>query len=806
MQIKFETSNQVRSYRQLKALLWASVATLPWLPATGWAQSTADSGSRVDRIEEIMVTAQKRVQSLDDLGMSVAVLSGDTFTERQITEVEALANIVPGFSFTKTNTTAPVFTLRGVGFFDNGISAYPTVTAYLDEAPLPFSVMAQNMMFDLERLEVLKGPQGTLFGSNATGGGMNFVAAKPTEEFDANITLGFGRFNEKRADGYISGPITDTLRGRLAFQWVDGDDWQFDPTTGAETGQSNVAAARGTLEWQPTEAFRASLTVSAWRDKSTPQAAQFAEFRSQNIPVPPNAIDDVPLTPLKPRAAGFSNALRPDDNDLTNTTPPFGDKHQEQVVLRLDYDVLDDVTSTSLSSFANFDQTMALDRDGVSLEDFDLPFAEGHIESWFQEIRIANAGDSDLRWVAGANYSKDDVFENYTMAWADSTTRIAFDPPFLGRSGYRTRQDMENWAVFGNIEYDLADFTFKGGVRYTENDRFAAGCNYDVPGFGIAPFFTGLSQIARQVLGLPASPDSQVQPGACSLIDTVGILGNAPTGLPLEDQREVNENSVSWRVGVDWRATEEMLLFANVAKGFKAGSIPGAPSTFNDQMVAVTQESVLAYEIGLKSNFLDGRVSANATGFLYDYQDKQLRTRFVNPVFGLLDRLENVPKSKVTGFELELAARPTNGLSLYANYLFLDDRISDFFGVNDLGVIVDLSGEDMPFAPDHQLTVGGDYEVTVTDSLLGFVGADYNYRSKTSAVIGGSSTFDIGGYGTLDLRAGISSEDNKWRLWVWGKNVTNKYYWNNVSQVFDTIIRYAGQPASYGVSISYNFN
>lgn len=791
-----------------KRVLKSGVAICCLVAGVGEAHADpqAESGLRRYAIEEIMVTAQKREESLSELGMTVSELSANTLETRLITQVEEIANIVPGFSYTKSNTTVPVFSLRGVGFYDNGFNAYPTVSVYMDEAPLPFSVMAQNMSFDLERLEVLKGPQGTLFGSNATGGALNFIAAKPTDDLSAGVTLGYGRFNEKRAEGHISGPITETLKGRLAFQWNNSDDWQYDHVTGAETGETDTTAFRGILDWQATDSVRAQLTVNAWWDKSDPQAAQFLEFSPQQVPPPPNLVENYPRTPNKPRAAGFSTGLTPDDSDLTNVREPYSDTWLFQTSLRLDIDIASNITLTSLTSYAKFDLDMALDRDGVALEDFDLPMVHSDIESISQEIRLANSNDSDFRWVVGANYSKDEVFENYRMAWADSTTRIAFDPPMTGRSGYRTSQDMENWAVFANAEKDLGQFTVKGGIRYTENDRFGAGCNYDVPGYGIADFFTGLSQITREVLGLDPSPLSQIQPGACSLIDTTGILGNPPSGLPIEDQREVNEDNVSWRVGIDWRATDDILVYANVAKGYKAGSIPGAPSTFNEQYVAVTQESVLAYEAGLKSSFLDGRLAANMAAFYYDYKNKQLRSRYINSVFGLLDRLENVPKSKVKGFELELAYVPVDGLNLYANYIFLDDKITEFSGISAEGIPGNFAGEDMPYAPDHQVTAGGQYEWSLNDALVMFAGADFNYRSKTTAIIAGSALYDIDSYFTLDLRAGIESQDGRWRVWVWGKNVTNEYYWNNVAGVFDTITRYAGRPATYGIAMSYNFN
>lgn len=187
------------------------------------AQDAASEAAPMD----IVVTANKREESLNDVGLSISAFSAETLATKRINSVADLASIVPGLTYTPSTTSTPVYTLRGIGFFEASLAAYPNVATYIDQAPLPFPAMTTLTAFDLERVEVLKGPQGTLFGSNATGGAINFVAAKPTQELAAGVTLGYGRFDRAEASGFISGSLTDQLRARLAVRFERSDGWQL---------------------------------------------------------------------------------------------------------------------------------------------------------------------------------------------------------------------------------------------------------------------------------------------------------------------------------------------------------------------------------------------------------------------------------------------------------------------------------------------------------------------------------------------------------------------------------------------------
>src|SRR5690606_21739340 len=175
---------------------------------------------------EIIVTAQKRNERLIDVPMSITAASGDQLSKQGISDTAALTKLVPGFTYQQSNYGTPIFTIRGVGYIDYSVTAGPTVTAYIDQVPLPYSVMTRGATLDLERVEVLKGPQGTLFGQNSTGGAVNYIAAKPTDELRAGVDLGYGSYNEVIAGAFVSGPLTDTLRARLAVRSEYMDGWQ----------------------------------------------------------------------------------------------------------------------------------------------------------------------------------------------------------------------------------------------------------------------------------------------------------------------------------------------------------------------------------------------------------------------------------------------------------------------------------------------------------------------------------------------------------------------------------------------------
>jgi outer membrane receptor protein involved in Fe transport len=267
----------------------------------------------------------------------------------------------------------------------------------------------------------------------------------------------------------------------------------------------------------------------------------------------------------------------------------------------------------------------------------------------------------------------------------------------------------------------------------------------------------------------------------------------------------LNQHNVSWSGGLDWQATDAVLAYANVSRGYKAGGFPTLPASYTGALAPVTQEKLTDYEAGFKAQFLGRRLLVNGAAFYYDYTDKQLKSRIIDPIFGILTALVNIPKSTVRGSELEVHARPVTGLDISAAATFLDAKIDRFTGVNQVGQVDDFAGSSVPYTPKWTLTSGINYDHPLTDRWSGFVGAQISYRSETTAAIGSPSLYLMPSYALLDLQLGVQSQDGRWRVFAWGKNVMNRFYVNNVVELGDSVDRYTGMPATYGIAASYRF-
>lgn len=786
-----------------KHLLSALLATTALLPSHAWA--AGDSGENSVQAGEIVVTANKREQNLNDVGLTVAVLSGDVLKDRQVNSLADLAQTIPSLTFSSTVSNTPVFTLRGVGFNEASLGAYPTVSVYADEVPLTFPVLASHSAYDLERVEVLKGPQGTLFGQNATGGAINYIVAKPTGEFQAGADLSYGRFNEVIGEGFVSGPLSDTLAARLSGRFERADGWQISNSRPDDrNGEVENYMGRLQLAFEPSGGMRFLLNVNGWVDKSEPLASQYIGLTPQN-PILDPQVELAPFSPLTPRAA-----------DWTDGTP-FADNWMWQSSFRADIDLSDSLTLTSLTSYTDYKKRQGVDPDGLPDRVQQLDLNEGDIRNFSQEIRISNGGSYDLRWVVGGNYEHSKVNESFFTAIPDSSSNATLGAVFgypITNATSSVSQKLTNFAFFGNIEYDvISNVTAKAGVRYTEAKSSATSCNADLTGNpnDSGAFFYDI---------LLGGAFGAYQPGDCFAInDQPAAVGDVQPGAPGAFTGSLREDNISWRVGLDWKPQPDILLYANVAKGYKAGSFATLSAFVFSQYAPVTQESVLSYEAGLKASLLGRTLQVNGAAFYYDYKGKQLRSKFDAGPFGILDQLQNVPKSTVKGFELEFVAQPIPNLTLSSNFTYLDAKIDEFSGINPGGVQADFAGTDIPYTPKYQVGANVDYTFPLNDGLDGFIGSSLTFRSSTSAVIGGdlnpltlvasalngAPVFEIKDYVLVDLRAGVETSDGRWRFSAWGKNIFNEYYLQDVRANFDVVDRNAGKPATYGVSLGFRY-
>ncbi len=830
------------------------------------SQSSAEAGTAApdlaDGIHEIIVTANKRRESINTVGLTISAATGDQLAARGIEGPEDLAKLVTGFTATKSIYATPVYTLRGIGLYDGTFGASPSVSIYTDQVPRNFPVMSDGLDLDLERVEVLKGPQGTLFGQSSTGGAINYIVGKPTMEFHAGGELSVERFDRFEGSAFLSGPLGENVQARLAMKAINGGAWQYSISRpNDDIGATRKYMGRLTVDLQPSERFDVQLMVAGSKDRSDPQASQYvgtnfniygseAQLAAANAnPATRNPFGFVDATRYAdlstPTSPGFDSSflnrqaiavrrlngadafdaagarailgtpLRPNSSRAAEWTPGLlgkSDNSYYQLIGKLEYELTDTITVTSLSAYARSKIDYPQDLDGTTGFAIDI-LAEGDIKTLNQELRVA--GDLEgINWIFGGSYDNLKAFQRSTFNYSQYTGN---DP--LGTNLQLTRGQsdlttkLRSYAVFGNIEYEVTPrLTVQGGVRYTKNKLNAAYC-YSNPAFDtdqyLALTFTGL-EVLFSGPGRPPLTSSDCIPLGDGLNGTTfGVAIRDPLRLKL------NEDNVSLRGGLNYKFDQGTLLYATVSQGYKAGIFSALDASSTAQYSPATQEKVIAYEAGFKAPLADRRVQLNAAGFYYDYSDKQIRGQVFDQTYGLLQKLINIPKSYSYGAEAEVNMELLEGLRLSFGGTYLKSKVTSDFDrtpegltvYNSLGYTGNFKGSKLPFTPEFSGNADAQYDVPISDAIVAFVGGTVVYQSSVNTTFENAvlraDSYHIDGYETVDLRAGISGADESWRLTIYGRNVFNKHYTTSISSYLDTRIRYTGRPAIYGLSFSY---
>lgn len=776
--------------RLVPIVVGAAVAGL--LPATAVAQTEERRA-----LEEVVVTANKRTENISDVGLSITAADGDALIDRGITSAIDLGKIVPGLTVQPSPFNTPVYTLRGIGFYETTLSAAPTVAVYVDQVQLPFSATTKGATFDIERVEVLKGPQGTIFGQNTTGGAINYIANKPTDTLQLGAEASYDRFDRSDIQGFVSGPLTDTLRGRVAVNVVDGGAWQKSYTRDDELGDQRQLQGRAILDWNPSDKLDVLLTAFAWQDKGETQAAQMID----DVCGPPVAGDL--STCGSPDAQAFREYPRATD-DARVADWGYGvfgrnnarDDRFYQGSLRVDYELNDNLTLTSITAYSDYVTDSVQDFDGTDLATVDTN-TTGYIKDISEELRLAGHHDR-VDYIVGVNYSNTRTFDRlfYNFSEGPSSNPLWFIPgaPRGDLTFNYSDQDIETTAAFGNVDFRITEaVSLIAGARYTDSRRDFEGCTNDYEG----PSSTNVWWNAIFGTSVPdggcLTLDANLQPFDPAVFDTL------------------DEDNVSWNVGLNYRLASDGLLYGRVSKGFKAGSFPTASVASYTGYQPVKQESVLAYELGVKIPFPGNAINLTAAVFYYDYSDKQLRGRKPDPVFGTLDGLVQVPKSEVKGVELELTALPFEGFRVSLGGTYLQSEVTEFEGYNALGALLNFEGQEFPFAPELTLIADAQYEFPLSDRLNAFVGASATHNSKTSSQLDNTSTqfvtadhrFDIDAYTLIDVRAGIETGDGKWRVMAYCYNCSDEFYWTNIQNNLASISRFTGMPRNYGLRVNW---
>ena len=738
------------------------IASLPLLTAAmllaAEAQAApADTAAPANDPGEIIVTAQHRQQSVQDVGIAISVIDGAELAKRGVGNVNQLEYQTPSLEVTPAfGGGQPQFRLRGVGFEDYASNNTPTVGIYVDDVAYPVPIMTQGVLFDVARVEVLRGPQGTLYGRNTTGGAISFVTNKPTSTTTAGIDAEYGRFGTARIEGYVSGPITDTLKIRLSGVTEQGGAFQYNRTTGQSLGDADRLFGRGVIEWTPSPGIDVSLNVHGGRDKSENTGLYlFNDFPTQAYgvgtpgPVIPADTDHRAtgwgFDPAFSTAAGFGPDAKPQRHNNTHGGS-----------FNVGADLGDAVRLTSITAYDKLIRRELNDWDSSASHESDT-FWHSRVQTFSQEVRLAPVHADRFNWVVGGYYSWQKLQELFRTDFSQSLG-------FITDTSYTQRA--RSISGFGQAEYKLTDkWTVIGGIRYEHERR--------------------------------------------TLRDFATAIGGAPTFA--DGDRNQSTNKVTGKAEVEYHLTPTTLLYVSASKGVKSGGFTTYNSPQADQIDSFKPETLYAYEIGFKTE-LARRLTFNGAAYYYDYHNQQVLGIVVDPQNGAIGRITNAPRSRIYGGELELAYTPIEGLKLtqslgykggqYVKYTDIDSTTvhKDASGTY-VGTGVNFAGKRLPFT--HWSYQGSaDYTVPVGDYAIE-AQADYSYRDAQPSFLG--PVFKVKGYWLANATLTFKPKEGSWYIGVYGRNLFNQHY-DLVRNYFlpDAEIAQPGRPVTYGVRLGFH--
>lgn len=802
--------------RGVRAARTATAGSL--LALAGFTQATA---AETSAIEEVIVTAQKREQAINDVPITISAYEGETLQDLGIRSAEDLGMLTPGLEVSNAGGVGTkVWTIRGVGFNDYSTSASSTVGVYIDEVALPYPVMLTGTFFDVDHIEVLKGPQGDLFGRNTTAGQVSVVSRRPTREFDAGVSVGFARYQTLDLQGFVSGPLSDKVRGRLAFAGTRSNDgWQKSLTRpGDELGEVDRKAVRAMLDWDLSDAVELRLSAHLNDDQSDNVAP--TAFDGREVGLPFASRHGGPFNP-NGELEQFV-VLSTDDNEAADWTNgpndalrPHRDNQLRGAVARLSWKI-GGLELVSVTGYDELEREEANDWDGTALLDSSNINATD-IESFSQELRLSGASER-LDWVAGVYYSTDDLQEDYNYFFGEGRFGI-------NQLNTDYEQETDALGAFAHLELALTERVQAiVGLRYTDEERKWTGCTYDATPTDIAvpglPLFVFLNNIINGpgVItpngllndgfnfpnGLPAVVP--LAPNGCGTFND--LLGTPGVGQYGVFSRKISANEPMWKVGLSFRPNPDVLLYGSISQGFKSGGFNGANSNTHSQLVPYDIEKLLAYELGAKAT-IGGRLQLNGAVFFYDYKDKQEAEFAVTPV-GNISGVSNIPKSEVRGAELEVLWVPTDRLTINAGFSFLDTEVTEWRPVDGLAslfpnvVRFDASGAELPNAPQFSGNLLVSYDVPVGAYTL-TPGFDVVHRGSTTGDIVPENFRDS--YTLAGARLSLArSDDERWRAQLWVRNLLDEdYYVSGQTGGNFTVTRTNGMPRTWGITFDYHF-
>lgn len=713
-------------------------------------------------LEEVIVTAQKREQSLQDVSVAVTAVTADDLLRRNIKNIEDLQSYVPGVTFGNDFSFAKLF-IRGVGLNSSFAGIDPSVALHVDGAVVAQASAQFASLFDLERVEALRGPQGTLYGRNATGGSINLITAKPTQTLSGYTNLSIGGSDlSYGVDSALSGPLTESTLGRVAVHYQHHDGYGVHTGSGKELDDLNVVATRGHLQFKFSEDVQLLLSGEYAKEDDHSKSVHFI---APMFPVPP-------LPSL--RAIGLPNVSINSRNAGGDFRPTF-ESETWSATATLDWRLNDTVAFKSLSNYREFDDQLTQDFDVSDTVNGNFPPAPTSTtqlqaigdDQFSQELQFIYDGDS-LHGIAAAYYLTEGI---------DSLVLLGRDPvrqPARSRVIVPATLDVDAWAVFTNFTYDLTDmFSIKAGARYSaekrsEENHFAV-----------------------------ASP-----------VNTAAVFD--PVRRASRDYSDFSPE-----LGVELRPNNNVMLYLTYSEGFKSGTANLGERVPN----LVDPETIENFEAGIKSRLLHDSLLLNVAAFKYKVEDAQYdRTYAITAPPFYAARLENAATTDGRGMELETSWLATDRFRLSFTGTYYHIRFDRFLSQNPINPALfgpggltlpleDLAGNRPRNTPDWTAELSAAYEWALTSGgsleLTGSAASrDKQYYTEFNDEITSQDSFTL-----YDANLRYTAPDGKLTLSLWGKNLSDEMVVSGiyVTSTSRTITGTYLPPRTYGATVGYKF-
>jgi len=755
----------------LRGLLLLSAAGGSPFIATAWAQDASAAQENATPDGEIVVTAQKRTERLQDVPLAVTALSGAALSERQINDTNGLVNAVPSLTYTQGNNVSnSTFRVRGVGtsLFNQGSES--SVSTVVDGVVLSRQAQGFVDLADLERVEVLRGPQGTLFGKNATAGVVNVVTARPTRDFEARGEATIAEQDEYRVKGTVSGPLTDTLRARLSGFYNDVGGHITNVADGRDKNGFTSWGLRGKLEWDATDKLNLLGTVDYRKTDADCCQPQYIKV----------------TTPLLAELLGPVTASRY-NRKVNIDAPSFNNTWQWIASLQGDLK-LGDYTLTSITAWQKFHFDNNVDVDGLNTpQPIFVPFTNGRgilnggpagVEQTTQELRLTSPQGRALTYVAGLYYLNLDVTRGFRRRIGNCVAGGENGPAVYGQpcavptytSTYHSAEEhTDQVAAFAQAELKLiGGLSLLGGARLQQEKVSYAGNR------------PGLAMFPGDVPQLGAS------------------VGRGST----------RDTDLSGKVGLQYRFSPDAQAYVTWTRGYKGAAYDiEVTANFQDQP-PVRPETVKAWEAGLKLQAFDRHLSINTAAFYADYSNLQVQAAQTDVTTGIVSFIPTNAGSSVSkGFEVELTARPVSGFSLQGGVTYLESSVD----VNGLSCplpdqaaapvradepanlcyrraagatpLLNVRDGRLPNAPRWRGSVTARYDSDIPGTeLAGFAQMTVNGQSKVNFTLEQDADAVMGSYATVDASIGLGKRDGGYRLTLFVRNLTNQHFLTSIGR------------------------